>query len=371
MNESAPHSATISDVARLAGVSIATVSRVINGSTPVIAETAERVHGAIQQLSYVPRAAARVLASRRTQAIGLLVPEISGDFFPPLLRGIETTLREMGYALIIQTTFNDTGMTRQATLGEHNTDGLLVFPHSLPDTELKRLRKVRFPVVLLHKTAPSGLDIPTVTVENKNGTLLAVEHLIQVHHRRRIVFLRGPEGSDDSYWREQGYLQALEANHIAFDPELVARGGFSREGSHRALSEMLHSGTSFDAVFSGDDDSAAGVLAALRESNRKVPGQVSVIGFDDVSFSVHLTPPLTTVHAPIEQVGQEAVRQLVGLIRGEVASDARVTLFPTQLMIRQSCGCKAENHAGSQALRQGSEPKGSRGLLNLITRKRR
>jgi len=366
MEDSSPHIATIADVARLAGVSIATVSRVVNGSTPVIPETAERVHAAVRQLCYVPRAAARVLASRKTQTIGLLVPEIGGDFFPPMLRGIETAIREMGYSLLIQTSFLDQDGLRQATLGEHNTDGLLVFTRSLPEQELRRLRRSRFPVVLLHRAAPEGLDIPTVTVENKNGTLLAVEHLVQAHHRRRIVFLRGPEGSEDSLWRERGYMLALEAAGIAFDPTLVARSGYSRDGAYHAIRELIRKGVLFDAVFSGDDDSATGVLTALREAGIKVPTQVAVIGFDDVSFSIHLSPPLTTVHAPLEQVGREAVRQLIQLIRGEVEAEPRVTLLPTQLIIRQSCGCRVESHISTLKYREAPKPKPGHGLLNRI-----
>ena len=370
MEESPSHIATIADVARLAGVSIATVSRVVNGSTPVIPETAERVHAAVRQLCYVPRAAARVLASRKTHTIGLLVPEIGGDFFPPLLRGIETTIREMGYSLLIQTSFMDQNGLRQATLGEHNTDGLLVFTRSLPEQELRRLRRSRFPVVLLHRVAPEGLDIPTVSVENKNGTLLAVEHLIQVHRRRRIVFLRGPEGSEDSSWRERGYLQALEAGGIPFDPELIARSGYSRDGAYHAIRELIQRGVIFDAVFSGDDDSATGVMTALREAGWKVPTQVAIIGFDDVSFSVHLTPPLTTIHVPIEQVGREAVRQLIQIIRGEVEAQPRVTLLPTQLIVRQSCGCKVESHISTLKYREAPKPAAGQGLLNLIPHNR-
>jgi LacI family transcriptional regulator len=366
MEETPNRIATIADVARLAGVSIATVSRVVNGSTPVIPETAERVHAAVRQLSYVPRAAARVLASRKTHTIGLLVPEIGGDFFPPMLRGIETTVRELGYSLLVQTTFMDKDGLRQATLGEHNTDGLLVFTRSLPDQELRRLRRSRFPVVLLHRRAPEGLDIPTVTVENKNGTLLAVEHLIQVHRRRRIAFLQGPEGSEDSAWREKGYRQALEAAGIPFDPELITRGSYSRDGAYNAMHELIRRGVIFDAVFTGDDDSATGVLTALRETGRKVPTQVAVIGFDDVSFSVHLTPPLTTIHAPIEQVGREAVRQLIQMVRGEVEAEPRVTLLPTQLVVRQSCGCRIESHISTLNYRQATKPKSGQVLLNLI-----
>jgi DNA-binding LacI/PurR family transcriptional regulator len=366
MEDNTPHIATIADVARLAGVSIATVSRVVNGSTPVIPETAERVHAAVRQLCYVPRAAARVLASRKTRTIGLIVPEIGGDFFTPLLRGIENAIREMDYSLLIQTSIIDQNGLRQATLGEHNTDGLLVFTNSLPDQELRRLRRSRFPVVLLHREAPEGLEIPTITVENKNGALLAVEHLIQAHRRNRIVFLRGPEDSEDSNWRERGYRQALDAAGIPFDPELVTRGNYSRDGAYQAIQELIRQGVVFDAVFSGDDDSATGVMTALRETGRKVPTQVAIIGFDDVSFSTHLTPPLSTIHAPIEQVGREAVEQLGQIIRGEVEAERKVTLLPTQLVIRQSCGCRMESHVSTLKYRDSSRLKSGQALINLI-----
>lgn len=338
MNDQPPTPATIADVAQLAGVSIATVSRVLNGNTPVIPETAQRVQDAIRTLNYVPRAAARGLASRKTNTIGLLVPEISGDFFPPMLRGIEMSARELGYDLLIQTTMVGIESTRQPTLGEHNTDGLLVFSGGLPNTELNRLRHLGLGVVLLHQTAPASLDIPTVTVENKKGAMLAVEHLIRVHQRRRIAFLRGPEGNEDSFWREKGYLQALETNGIAYDEALVSYSGYNRDGAYRAVLKLLEQGPAFDAIFTGDDDSATGTLTALREKGKRVPEDVSVIGFDDVSFCIHLTPPLTTVHAPTEQVGRQAVYQLNKLIRNEPIEE-QITLLPTELMIRQSCGC--------------------------------
>ncbi len=335
--------ATIGDVARQAGVSIATVSRVVNGSTPVIPETAERVQAAIRDLAYVPRAAARVLASRKTHTLGLLVPEISGAFFLPLLRGIETAATEAGYALLIQTATSreDSAIPR---LGEHNTDGLLVFSRSLPPKELDRLRRAGFPVVLLHQAAPDRVAIPTITIENERGAQLAVEHLIQVHGRRRIVFLRGPERSEESQRRERGYLLAHEQAGLAVDPALIARGGFSRDGAEQAMRELLEKGAAFDAVFSGDDDSATGVLAALHAAGLRIPNDISLIGFDDVPFSIHLTPPLTTVRAPTEQVGREGIHQLLRIIEG-APMEARVTLLPTQLILRQSCGCGAENPA--------------------------
>jgi len=331
---------TISDVAKLAGVSIATVSRVINGNSMVAEETSRRVQAAITDLKYTPRAAARVLASRKTNTIGLLLPEISGAFFQPLLRGIEAGARQVGFDLLIHATREPRHEnTPHRPLGEHNTDGLLVFTDSLDQAELARLHSLGFPVVLLHQTPPEPLNIPVVTIENQSGAQKIVEHLIQVHGCRRIAFLQGQEGHEDSEWREKGYRQALKTHAIPFDPALILYGGFNRDEARPAVERMLMDGLEFDAIFAGDDDSAVGAILALRQVGRRVPEEVAVAGFDDSSFARTFIPPLTTVRAPTEQVGREAVRQLVRIIRGEKVEPRMV--LPTELVIRQSCGCPA------------------------------
>ena len=161
--------------------------------------------------------------------------------------------------------------------------------------------------------------------------------MIRVHRRRRIVYLRGPEGHEDSVSRENGYRQALEANKIRFDPGLIAAGGFDDEEAFVAIQGLLSKRVSFDAVFAGDDDAAIGALRALKLAGKIVPKDVAVVGFDDVPFVRYLSPALTTVRAPIEQVGREAVRQLVKRIHGEAAQ--ALTLLPTELVFRESCGC--------------------------------
>jgi LacI family transcriptional regulator, galactose operon repressor len=332
--------ATISDVAERAGVSIATVSRVINGTSPVATETAQRVQEAIQELAFVPRAAARVLASRRTETLGLLLPEIGGAFFSPLLRGIEAEARLAGFDLLIHATSHiphASAPVAHRPLGEHNTDGLLVFTQSIDEKELSRLYALNFPAVLLYQSPPSPLNIPSVTIENKSGAQMIVEHLIQVHNRRRIVFLRGPEGNEDSEWRERGYREALEANNIPFDPMLITIGGFNEEEAQIALQEFFNKNIEFDAVFAGDDDSAAGAISALTQAGKHIPRDVAVVGFDDLPIARYLRPALTTVRAPIEQVGRESVRQLIELIRGEQAE--ALVMMRTELVIRESCGC--------------------------------
>ena len=331
---------TISDVAEKAGVSIATVSRVINGTTPVTTETEQRVLDAISELAFVPRAAARVLASNRTETLGLLLPEIGGAFFSPLLRGIEAEAQIAGFDLLIHATSHiphASAPVAHRPLGEHNTDGLLVFTQSVDEKELARLRALNFPTVLLYQTSPSDLEIPSVTIENKSGAQMIVEHLIQGHNRRRIVFLRGPEGNEDSEWRERGYRDALDLHGITFDSSLVGTGGFNEEEARAAVQELLIDGVEFDAVFGGDDDTAAGAIAALTLAGKRVPQDVAVVGFDDLPIARYLRPALTTVRAPTEQIGRESVRQLVRLINGEQAE--ALVLMRTELVIRESCGC--------------------------------
>jgi len=331
-----PNSTTISDVAKHAGVSIATVSRVLNGKIPVQAEKAERVRRAIAELNFVPRSAARVLASRKTNTIGLVFSEIRGAFFPQLLKGIESQLHEAGYELLVYSTHSERPIQRKP-IGEHNTDGLLVFTTSLEKDEIARLYRINFPLVLMHETPPAGMNIPVITVENKDGASMLVSHLIEAHGRRRIVFLRGPEGHEDSVWRERGYREALAAHDIPFDEGLISVGGFDQGTAYQSMQKLIQDGVEFDAVFSGDDDASIGVYRALKESGRVIPDDVAVVGFDDVEFAGYISPPLTTIRAPIEEVGREAVRQLLSLLNGGQAQG--LVLKPTEIVIRESCGC--------------------------------
>jgi LacI family transcriptional regulator len=332
--------ATISDVARQAGVSISTVSRVLNDTVPVDAGTAERVRAAVTALNYYPHSAARTLASRRTNTIGLLLLDIGGDFYTPLLRGIETVSSQAGFDLLIHSTQTSRfGNASRRALGEHNTDGLLVFTDAVDIAELNRLNKIGFPVVLLHQSSPKNLEIPAITIENRTGARKIVEHLIDVHGCRKILCLRGPIDNEDSQEREKGYRLALKSHGIPFDPGMVVTGGFEPNQAHAAVGQLLAKGVEFDGIFTGDDDNAVGVIQALREAGRRIPQDVAIVGFDDSIFARILTPPLTTVRAPIEQVGREGVRQLVRLIRCE-QPELRVTL-PINLIIRQSCGCNA------------------------------
>lgn len=333
------NSFTIRDVAKKAGVSVATVSRYINRNTPVSPKVAKRLEKVMAELKYVPRAAARNLASRKTRVIGLLLTNMDNDFFALLLNGAEQVVRKEGYNLLVATYHTDNRASVPPPIGPQNTDGLLVFADSLPDEDLAKFHESGFPLVLIHRTPPTSLPLPSVTVENKSAAYRLVEHLITEHNKRRILFLRGPLHQEDSYWRETGYRAALEAHGIPFDEKLVLLGEFEREVAYGVVDRFLNAGEreAFDAVFAGDDNAAIGVINALTEHGFRVPEDIAVVGFDDLKLSAFLTPSLTTVRAPTETVGRSAAERLFGLLKNE-ASDG-TTLLPTELIIRRSCGC--------------------------------
>lgn len=334
------NSVTIYDVAREAGVSVATVSRYINRNAPVSAEVAERLDRVMSALRYVPHAAARHLASRKTRVIGLLLNNLHNDFFVPLLNGVEAVVRKKEYNLIVATYHADSRNHTQPPIGPHNTDGLLVFSDGLFDEDLANLNASGFPMVLVHRTPPPSLAIPSVTVENTEITHKLVEHLIQVHGKRRILFLRGPVNQEDSNRREVGYKSALAANGIPFDEKLMLNGDFEREIAFQVLNDFLGNGkrVAFDAVFTGDDDAAIGALKALHKYGYRIPEDVAVIGFDDLGFAPFLNPPLTTVRAPTESVGRIAAERLFDLLENQLSSGA--VILPTEIIIRRSCGCQ-------------------------------
>jgi DNA-binding LacI/PurR family transcriptional regulator len=333
---------TIDDVAKLAGVSIATVSRVLNDTGKVAAATKERVLAAVAELDYVPHAGARGLAGSRRHTIGLIFPGMGDAFLTELLIGIDQQITDAGYELLLYSTrLRNRDQTIQSIpLGEHNTDGLIIYASSLTEAEIRRFYERGFPVVLLHQSAPEGLAIPSVTFENKAGAETAVNHLINLG-RRRIVYLTGPEGNEDSQWREMGYCQALAEHGIPVTSELIAMGGFHDTTSEVTVRQLLADGVEFDAIFAGDDRSARGALLALQQAGKRVPEDVAVVGFDDASYARYLTPPLSTVHAPIAESGREAAEQITRLIQGEYTD--MLTLLPTELIIRESCGAEINN----------------------------
>ena len=326
-------SVTIREVAKQAGVSVATISRFINKNAPVSVETAKRIQQVLLDMNYQPYAAARHLVTRRTQTIGLVLYSLQTDFFLPLLSAIESAVSENQYNLLVAGYKSPGRKDSQPPIGAHNTDGLLVFADSLSEEHLTQLSRTGFPLVLLYRTSPLNLNIPFVTVENRIATRKIIDHLIEEHSRHSIIFLRGPQGQEDSQAREQGYLDSLKKHGIAIDKSLFVDGEFNGEVAYQNIKQLVsRTHPHFDA--------AVGVLTALNEVGLRVPEDVAVVGFDDSRLSTFLNPPLTTVRAPTEEVGRTAMRLLFAQINEQPTES--VTLQPTGIILRRSCGCLYE-----------------------------
>ena len=273
--------------------------------------------------------------------IGLLLTNMHNDFFMPMLNGVESAVRENGYNLIVATYLADPDSEdSHPPIGPHNTDGMIIFANSLLDKQLKQLYKKNFPMVLIHRNSPDGLPVPFVTIENKNSTTRLIDHLIETHGKRHILFLHGPAHQEDSYYRELGYKVALKTHNLDFEEQLVLYGGFEKDIAYRSMKQFLASAhPEFDAVFAGNDEAAYGVIAALKEAGFRVPEDIAVVGFDDQKLSAIITPSLTTVRSPTYDVGHTAGEHIFSILQG--APVERDTLLPTDPIFRRSCGCCA------------------------------
>jgi LacI family transcriptional regulator len=332
----------IQEVAKSAGVSAATVSRVLNGRGKCGAETRERVLKVIQDLGYLPSAVSSVPEQGTSRALGLMIPNLSTEFMSILTREVAGAASNLGYDLLVAIRPEGAG---PRLVGRHNTSGVLVFPNYLTKPDFQLLIAERCPAVLLYQSAPDGLAIPSVTIDNTQGAHRVVQHLIEAHGRRRIVYLRGSYGNEDSVRRESGYRQALVEAGLGVDPGLMRAGGSTELGCAATL-ELLREQVEFDAVFAFCDDAAAGALRALRTSSRRVPEDVSVVGFDDAPIAESLDPPLTTVRAPTLGVSTHAVQQLVSLIEGKPTTPK--LRLPVEPVFRRSCGCRQSTERATE-----------------------
>jgi LacI family transcriptional regulator len=323
---------TIADVAAAAGVSVATVSKVINDRYGVAEQTSARVRAVIDELGYTSSLVAQSLRSRRTNVIGVLASDIE-PFNAELLKGVARAIRDTGYDLVV---FSDCGQRKDQVGWERRalarvsalTDGaILVTPSSVEHS-------FAGPIVAVDHNVRSS-TLPTVDSDNLSGAVAATEHLIGLGHRR-IGFLAGRPDLESAQLREQGYRRALEAAGIAFDPELVRVGGYHPEHASEAARELLEQEPPPTAIFAANDASAIETIAVARGLGLRVPDDLSVIGFDNVPESALSEPPLTTIEQSIQRMGIEAVLLLLGLIEDPDREPEHVVL-PTRLVERGSC----------------------------------
>ena len=324
---------TIGDVAAEAGVSIATVSRVVNGRYGVAPDTFARVRAVIDDLGYESSLVARSLRSRRTNVIGIVVADLE-PFSAELLKGAARAIRGTGYELIIYSggghVEDQVGWERRylSRLNGTLTDGTILVTPTVVDVPRGA------PVVAVDPHAGSS-TLPTVDSQNLEGAVAATEYLISLGHRH-IGFLAGRPDLESARLRELGYRKALARAGIAFDPELVRVGGYTEETAETPARELLLLDRRPTAVFAANDVSAIGTMKVANELGLEVPRDVSVIGFDNIPESALSTPPLTTIDQSIQEMGSEAARLLIELIDEPAREPVHLTM-PTELVVRQSC----------------------------------
>jgi LacI family transcriptional regulator len=333
-------SVTIKDVARLAGVSVATVSRVLNSSAPVNADTRARVLEVAKELHFAPNGAARTLSSRRAGALGVVLPDLYGEFFSELLRGIDQESQRAGHSLLVSSSHHDAhGVAAAVRAMRGRVDGLLVMAPEVSAAALEAALPDGLPMVLLNPTPGAGID--SITVDNAGGARLVVQHLVALGHRR-IAFITGPTHNADAQARLRGYRAAMRAAGLPVDDAPVERGDFTEESGWRAAHAIVgQAGDRPTALFAANDASAVGALAALREAGVSVPDEMSVVGFDDIPIARYATPPLTTVRVAIDVLGARAATLLLRALTGPARRPrrgARREIVPAELVVRLSSG---------------------------------
>ena len=326
--------ATIKDVARAAGVSVATVSRALNGAENVLPHTRQRILDIAQELRYAPSGAARSLITRRTDTVGALLPDLHGEFFSELIRGIDQAARARGLHLLLSSSHDDAAEAAAALRAMNGrVDGLIVMSPHADDDFLSRNLPHTLPAVLLN----SGVMRPTqpvFAVDNFGGAREMTVHLVR-SGSRRIAFLGGPVANFEARERERGYRAGLPRGAAPW----LLDGDFSEAAGQRAAAQLLALPKAElpDAVFAANDIMAIGLLGALQAAGVRVPQDIALAGFDDIPVARYVSPALTTMRVPIAAMGAQALDALA-LALDRDAVDASVTVMPVQLIVRRSCG---------------------------------
>jgi LacI family transcriptional regulator len=338
-------SATIRDVARAAKVSTATVSRVLNRSETVAEPTVSRVLKVANELDYVPHGGARSLASKRTDTIGVLLPDLHGEFFSELIRGIDAGTSAHGLHLLLSRSHGDPQEAAAVLRAMRSrVDAMLVMSPYADGEELSSALKGGVPLVLLNSSGGVGGRHPTFAIDNHAGAFAITAHLIETG-RRRIAFIAGPADNIEAAERLRGYRAALAS--AGQSVEQIAQGDFTEQSGVAAARQLLRTARP-DAIFAANDMMAIGCLQALREAELRVPGNVAVAGFDDIPVARFVEPALTTAGVPIAEIGRQALECCVAIIRGADAGDHN-RIFRPQLVIRASSTDNSEHRPQSLA----------------------
>jgi LacI family transcriptional regulator len=339
--------ATVDDVAQKADVSVATVSRVFNDSDRVRESTRQRVLDAARALDYVPNETARNLIKQQTKTVGVLLPDMHGEFFAQVIRGLDETAREHDYHLLVSSSHGheDDIRTVMTTL-RGRVDGLVVmWPHAdvpflddVSDDRSDDRPDDRLPVLLLN-ASESGIEAPSLSVDNRGGAFEAVAHLAE-HGHERIATFTGPLANVEARQRLSGYRAAVRELGAVADDALELVGDFRRATGEALVDDLLALSPRPTALFAANDAMAIGALRALDRAGASVPSDLAVVGFDDIPTARYVTPPLSTIRVPMRELGRRAMQRMLDVLAGRTEADPAFSdTLDTELVPRASCGC--------------------------------
>ncbi len=310
--------ATVIDVARLAGVSVATVSRILNGTARVAADKREAVEAAIQKLQFRPNLSARSLRSGSTATIGVLTQDLESPYFTGGTKGIEQGLQGSGFApLLVPGHWNpQEEFDRARLLMARKVDAMIILGGSMQDAQIVEMaRQLPIAITGRHLVAP---NVFSFHFDQIDGGRVATRHLIGLGHRH-IAHIAGPQEHADAIDRKEGYLRAHSEAGLPVDPRLIVRGNYLEEGGFEATRQLLSQGVRFTAIFCSNDQTLWGARLALHEQGLEVPRDVSLVGFDDLPQCLYMTPPVTTIHQSILEMGRAAARAVLAALAGQPA----------------------------------------------------
>lgn len=326
----------LTDVAKLAGVSPATVSRVLNNRNLVKGKTAERVLRAIEELNYHPNAAAKNLRSQRTRTIGVIVLDINVAYFAEIIKGVQNTADKMGYKVIICDADNKPEKEQEylGLLMDRTVDALILVSSTLSEETLRELADKGQHIGLIGRRLEHE-SVPCCLVDNVGFSVRVVEHLLAQGHRR-IAYINGYPNAVDSYERLEGYMRALRDRRIGFDPVLIENGNFDESGGYAAMHRLLGKSAPFTAVYAANDEMALGIHRACRELGIAVPQQMAIVGVDNNRITEYVSPAISTVDQPKFLLGATITERLIGIMNGQPYEGERITVLDAELIVRES-----------------------------------
>ncbi|MGL5329515.1 MAG: LacI family DNA-binding transcriptional regulator [Peptostreptococcaceae bacterium] len=327
---------TIKDVAKKAGVSISTVSRVINDSKPVTDEVKQKVLDVIKETGYIPNPLARSLVTKKSQLIGVIVPEVSDSFVNEILNGVEEIAKMYDYEILLANTYSDKEQELKSInlLRAKQVEGIVMISWKVEEEHVDYMQRCGIPASYISKTA-RDYDIHTVSTSNIDATYDMTKYLLDKGHEKIAFVMTSKDDTVLEIERLNGYEKALNERNIELDKSLVKHGTTTYEGGYASMKELLDEGIVPHAAFVTGDEAAIGAINAICDAGYRVPEDISVAGFNDVKIAKMYRPKLTTVHQPLYDMGAVAIRMVIKMINNEVLDEKKIEL-PHRVEERES-----------------------------------